>query len=290
MKYAYFPGCVISQRENSFELSTRKVISKLGIELIDLEGASCCGFLLGAIDHLSSTVMAARNLTLAEENGYNMLTLCPACSGHFTRVERELQKDSKLLNAVNKALGEVNRKYKGSSEVKHITKIFIEDVGVEKLRETVIKPLKQLRVAPHWGCHIVKPSEEILFDSPENTRLLDSLIEATGAECVKYLEKNTCCGAPTMGVDENLAIRVVRENLKSIEESGSDLIVTVCPFCHLHYDLYRGRIEEQYSEKYEMPVLHYTQLLGLAQGFDPDELGVYENRVAVDDVLEKIYA
>ena len=288
MKYAYFPGCVISQRENPFELSARKVISKLGIELVDLEGASCCGFLLGAIDHLSSTVMAARNLTLAEEKGCDMLTLCPACSNHFIRVKTELQKDRKLLNEVNKALGEVNRKYKGSSEVKHITQILIEDVGVEKLKETVIKPLKQFKVAPHWGCHVVKPSEEILFDSPENTRLLNSLIESTGAETVNYLEKNTCCGAPVMGVDEKLAIRIVREKLKSMGESSADIIVTVCPFCHIHYDLFRGRIEEQYSESYEIPVFHYTQLLGLAQGFDPDELGLYENRVPVDDILEKL--
>jgi len=288
MKYAYFPGCVISQRENPFELSARKVISKLGIELVDLEGSSCCGFLLGAVDHLSSTVMAARNLALAEEKGYDILTLCPACSNHFIRVKTELQKDSKLLNAVNKALGEVNRRYKGSSEVKHITRILTEDVGVEKIKETVTNPLKQLRVAPHWGCHVVKPSEEILFDSPENTKLLNTLIESTGAETVNYLEKNTCCGAPIMGVDEKLAIRIVREKLNSMEENHADLIITVCPFCHIHYDLFRGRIEEQYSEKYEIPVLHYTQLLGLAQGLDPDELGLYENRVPVDDILEKI--
>lgn len=285
MKYVYFPGCVIPQRENNYELSARRVAEKFGIELIDLKGVNCCGFFLEAVDHLSAAALAARDLSLAEENGCDLLTLCPACFGHLTRIKTELLSDPKLQNTVNKALGEINKKFKGSSEVKHITKILLEEVGVEKIKETITKPLKQLRVAPHYGCHIMKPSDEIQFDSPENPKLLDSLLEATGVKCVNYMEKRLCCGAPIMGVDEKLSLEVARHKLKSIQKVGADAIVTVCPFCHTHFDLNQVRIEEDYSEKYQIPVLHYTQLLGLAQGFTPDELGLYENRVPVDNIL-----
>ena len=285
MKYIYFPGCVIPQRENAYELSARKICEKLGIELIDLKDANCCGFFLDAVDHLSSTILAAKNLSLAEENGCDLLTLCPACFGHLTRVRTELMNDPKLMNSVNKALGEINKQFQGSSETTHISKVLIKEIGIKKLKETVTRPLEQLKVAPHYGCHILKPSDELQFDSPENPKLLDSLIEATGAKCLNYMEKRLCCGAPIMGVDEKLSLQIVREKLKGIQKVEADLIVTVCPFCHTHFDLNQLRVEETFSEKYQIPVLHYTQLLGLAQGFTPDELGIYENRVPVDNML-----
>jgi len=285
MKYAFFSGCVTPLRENSYELSARRVIEKIGIELIELEGANCCGFFLDAVDHLSSSALAARNLCLAEEIGCDLLTLCPTCAGHLTRVRKELLEDSGLRGDVNMALKNINKRFDGSSQVKHITRIFIEDIGVDEIRSTVVKPLKQLRVAPHYGCHIMKPSDEIRFDSPENPKLLDSLIEATGVTCIDYMEKRLCCGAPIMGVDEKLSLEIVREKIKSIP-NGVNAIITICPFCHTHFDLNQGLIEQRYGETYRIPVLHYTQLLGLAQGYDPDDLGLYENRVPVDELLK----
>ncbi len=134
----------------------------------------------------------------------------------------------------------------------------------------------------------MKPSDEIQFDDPEDPKLLDSLIEATGAECVDYIEKKLCCGAPVVGVDQKLALRVVREKLRSVKKVDADAVITVCQFCHLHFDINQLRIEEDFSEKYQIPILHYTQLLGLAQGFSPDELGLYENRVAIDRILNVV--
>ena len=288
MKYVYFPGCVTPQRENNYELSTRKVIEKLGIELIDLKDASCCGFFLEAIDHRSAATLAARNLSLAEESGCDLLTLCPTCSGHLTRVKTELLEDPRFRNKINAALRSIDKKFEGSCEVKHIARVFLDDVGIDKIRSTVIKPLKQFKVAPHYGCHIMKPSDEIKFDNPENPRLLDSLVEATGVKCVNYMEKRMCCGAPVMGMDEKLSLQIVRNKLQSIQNIGVDAIVTICPFCHTHLDLNQVRIEEDYQEKYQIPVLHYTQLLGLAQGYEPDDLGLYENRVPVDDILSML--
>ncbi len=288
MRYAYFPGCVTPLRENAYELSARKVVERLGIEIIELEGANCCGFFLDAIDHSSSAALAARNLCLAEEVECDLLTLCPTCSGHMTRVQTELQGDPAFRKSINGILREANRKFGGSSRAKHITRILIEDVGIEKIKSTVTKPLGELKVAAHYGCHITKPSNEIRFDSPEKPELLDSLIEATGVESVDYLEKRQCCGAPIMGVDVELSLEIVRKKLQSIQRSGADTIVTICPFCHTHFDLNQTQIEEDYGETYRIPVLHYTQLLGLAQGYEPDALGLYENRVSADGLLDQI--
>lgn len=288
MKYILFTGCVIPHRENAYELSARRVAEKLGIQLTDLEGANCCGFFLDAVDHLSAVVLAARDLSLAEEKGGDLITLCPSCSAHLTKVKAELLQDEELRSTVNEALGEINREFHGSSEVKHFNKVLLEDVGIEKISSTVTKPLNQLKIAPHYGCHILKPSDELLFDNPEDPKLLDSLVEVTGAECVDYMEKRLCCGAPVVGVDEKLALKITREKLKSIQRVKADAITTVCQFCHLQFDINQLAIEEEFSEKYEIPVLHYTQLLGLAQGFTPDELGLFENRVPVDKILSAL--
>lgn len=288
MRYTYFPGCVTPLRENAYELSARRVIEKLGVEMVELKGANCCGFFLDAIDHLSSSALAARNLSLAEEIGCDLLTLCPTCSGHLTRVQMELQEDPKFKRSIDTILGKASRKYEGSSKVRHITRTLLEDVGIERVRNTVIKPLRELRVAAYYGCHIMKPSDEIRFDSPENPELLDSLIEVTGVKSIDYLGKKQCCGAPIMGVDEELSIGIVRKKIVSIRRVGVDAIVTICPFCHTHFDLNQERIEEDYGDTCRIPVLHFTQLLGLAQGYEPDDLGLYENRVLVDELLDKI--
>ena len=288
LKYILFSGCSIPHKENGYELSARKVADKLGIELVDFEEANCCGFFLESVDHLSAQVLAARDLCLAEEAGLDIITLCTGCYGHLTKTRSHLLEDEGLREKVNKILQKGGREFKGTSKVKHFTQVLLEDVGVEKIMDTITKPLNNLRVVSHWGCHILKPSEELQFDNPENPEKLISLITLTKAEFVPYMEEKLCCGGPVSGVDEMLSLKILREKLLSIEKVKADAIITVCPFCHIHFDLNQLTIEEAFSEIYEIPVLHYTQLLGLAQGFSPDEIGAYENRTPVDDLLEKI--
>lgn len=288
MRYALFSGCVIPQKENAYELSTKKVAEKLGIQLIDLKDANCCGYFLSFIDRLSSTLLASRILSLAEKEGCDLVTLCNGCFGHLTRVNYELRADDGLLKKVNDILGDVGGKYNGTSKVKHFAQVLVQDVGVPKIKDTVVKPLTRLRVAPHWGCHIVRPSKKIHFDDPEDTKLLDSLIDVTGAQCANFLDRKVCCGGPISGVDEKTSFQILREKLGNIRRDGATAITTICPFCHIQFDLNQLTVEEVYSEVYQIPVLHYTQLLGLAQGFSPDELGLYENRIPVDGILEKL--
>lgn len=288
LKYILFSGCSIPQKENAYELSARKVANKLGIELVDFKEANCCGFFLESVDHLSAQVLAARDLSLAEEAGLDIVTLCTGCFGHLTKTRAHLLEDDGLRDRVNKILQKGNREFKGSSEVKHFTQVLLEDVGVEKIMDTITRPLNNLRVVSHWGCHILKPSDQLHVDNPENPEKLNSLIKLTKAELVHYMEEKLCCGGPVSGVDEKLSLKILREKLASVQKVKADAIITVCPFCHIHFDLNQLSIEEVFSEIYEIPVLHYTQLLGLAQGFSPDELGSYENRTPVDDLLEKI--
>ena len=288
MKYSYFPGCVTPLRENCYELSARKVLAKLGVELVELQGASCCGYFLDSVDHLSASALAARNLCLSEESGTDMLTLCPTCTGFLTRTKKELSENSGFNSKINEVMAKVNKKVKLSINPKHLTRVLIEDVGLEKIKQTVTRPLSNIKIAPHYGCHIMRPSDEIKFDNPENPKLLDALIETTGAKTVQYLDKFQCCGAPVMGVDAKMSLDIARSKLQNIKESEADAIVTICPFCHTQFDLNQSKLKEEYGDNFNIPVLHFTQLLGLAQGFKPEELGLFENRVLVDGFLAKL--
>jgi heterodisulfide reductase subunit B2 len=283
LKYAYFSGCVTPQKENAYELSIRKVCQKLGIELMDLENTNCCGFFMEPVDYRASLLLAARNLSLFDATGLDAITPCSACFGHLTRVRSMLLENDELRNSINQSLKRVDRIFVGSSKVKHFVGMLLQDIGIAGVRDSVIKPLSKLKIAPHYGCHILKPSDELHLDNPEDPKLLDSLIEATGAKCLEYPEKKLCCGSSAMNVDEKLAIKITKAKLDSIKKSGADAIVTVCPACHVHYDLTARAI---LKEATGIPVLHYSQLLGLAQGWSPQELGLFENRVPVDDLLE----
>jgi heterodisulfide reductase subunit B len=285
MKYAYFTGCVTPQRENPYELSARQVLKKLGVELVEMKGASCCGFFLDAINHLGGTVLAAKNIILAEEMDLDILTLCPTCSGYLTKTKTELIENKTFGKEAKQILEKINKNFKGTSEIKHIMRVLAEDIGLKKIKNTIIKPLNKLKVVTHYGCHLLKPSEEIKFDDPEDPSKVDDLLRITQVKLLDYPERRLCCGAPVMGVNQKLALDIVRNKLISMKNTEADAIITVCPFCHLHYDLNQIRLEREYSERYDLPVLHYTQLLGLAQGIDPDELGFYENRVSVDKIL-----
>ncbi len=285
LKYAYFSGCVTPQKENAYELSFRKIAEKLGIELVDVEKASCCGFFMEPVDYRASIILAARNLAIFDKMGLNAVTPCTACYGHMKRVHTSLLENSNLKDQVNQVLAEVGLKFNGTSRIQHIMPLLLQDIGIEKIKNSISRPLSKLKVAPHYGCHILKPSSEINLDDPEEPKLLDSLIEVTGAKCVDYQEKKLCCGSSAMNVDQELATKIVQAKIDSFKKSGADALITVCPACHVQFDLTANGI---LKEKHRIPVLHYTQLLGLAQGYSAQELGLYENRVIVDELLEKL--
>jgi len=285
LRYVLFLGCIVPYRISSYEISARKVLEKLGVELVEMSDFNCCGLPLDPVSHEMMLALSARNLCLAEQQNLNIMTLCSGCAGTMRKVNMTLREDKKLKETVNGYLKEVGLEFKGTVKVKHIIQVLAEDVGFEKIKETIQKPFNPLKVAEHAGCHVLRPAKYIGFDDPENPTIIKKLIELTGAKCLDYMDETACCGAPIIGVNDMIPLQLTREKLIHIREAGAQAVITVCPFCHMMFDINQPRIERVFNETFGIPVLHYTQLLGLAMGINPDELALNQLRVGASKIL-----
>ncbi|MEM1607466.1 MAG: CoB--CoM heterodisulfide reductase iron-sulfur subunit B family protein [Candidatus Bathyarchaeia archaeon] len=286
-RYLIYLGCAIPYRVSSYEVSARRVLNKLDVELIEMPEFNCCGLPLEPLSHELTLILSARNLALAEQTGLNILTLCPGCASTLKKASKELRESRALRDEVNRHLAEGGLEFKGNVEVKHISQALIEDIGLDKIKRSIVKPLRGLRVAEHSGCHLSRPRKYIGFEDPENPKALKMLISVTGAKIVEYMGETECCGSTIAAIDDKISLSLVREKLLHVKEAGADALITVCPACHIMYDANQLRAEKMFGEKYSIPVLHYTQLLGLAMGMRPDELGFDELRVKPIKLLEK---
>jgi len=287
-KYLIFLGCAIPYRVSAYEISARKVADKLGIELQEMPEYNCCGLPIDPINHDFMLTLAARNLCVAELQGLDIMTLCPGCAGTLRKVNKMLKEDKSLKELVNGHLRAMGLEFKGTIEVRHLVQVLAEEVGFERIKESIQKPLDSLRVAEHNGCHVLRPIKYIGFDDPENPTMLKKLIEATGAECLDYMDETECCGAPIIGVNESIPLQLAKDKLRHIKEVGAQAIVTVCPFCHMMFDTNQHRIERMLNESFGLPVLHYPQLLGLAMGFTPEEVALKELRVDASELIDAL--
>ena len=288
LKYLMFLGCAIPYRVSAYEISARKVLQKLGVELVEMPEFNCCGLPLDPVSHETMLLLAARNLAMAEQKGLNIIALCPGCAGTLKKVGKMLKEDKALREEINKHLKEAGLEFKGTINAKHIMQVLTEDVGMDKIKKAVVKPLTMVKVAEHNGCHILRPKEYIGFDDPEDPQTLKTLIEATGATCLDYLDETECCGAPSVGVNDKIALQLARDKLNHIKKVEAQALITICPFCHIMYDTNELRIEKMFNEVYGIPVLHYPQLLGLAMGMSPEELAFNELRVDCSKILGKV--
>jgi heterodisulfide reductase subunit B2 len=287
-KYLIFLGCAIPYRETSYEISARKVLAKLGVKLVEMPEFNCCGLPLDPVSHEAMLILAARNLALAEQQGFNILALCPGCTSTLKKVNKILKEDTALREQINGHLKDSGLEFKGTVETKHLIQALVEDIGLEKIKNTVVKPLTALKVAEHNGCHILRPKEYVGFEDPEDPQTLKTLIEATGATCLDYIDETECCGAPSVGVSDKIALQLARDKLSHVKMVEAQALITICPFCHIMFDTNELRIERMFSEAYGIPVLHYPQLLGLAMGMAPEELAFKELRVDASKILQVI--
>lgn len=287
-KFLMFLGCAIPYRVSAFEISARKILGKLGVELVEMPEFNCCGLPLDPVSHEMMLILAARNLALAEEKGLNIITLCPGCAGTLKKVNKMLKEDKALRDEINCHLKESGLEFKGTVDAKHFMQVLIEDVGLENVKNSVTRPLTMLKVAEHNGCHILRPKEFIGFDDPEDPKTLKTLIEATGATCLDYMDETECCGAPSVGVSDKVALQLARDKLNHVKNVDAQALITICPFCHIMYDTNELRIEKMFNEVYGIPVLHYPQLLGLAMGMTPEELAFNELRVDSSKILKQV--
>ncbi len=286
MKYAFFLGCLIPARELSYETSVRKVLPALGVELVDMTGANCCApFSIQSLDHASWLALAARNLCIAEDMELDILTLCNDCYESLLMVNTTLKQNPNLKNRVNEILSEVGKEFRGKTDVKHLVDVLYEDVGVEKLKNVAKEPFTKLRVATQPGCHLTKPKRLHLGFTKE-FGALDELVRATGAETVDYDRREMCCGGPLRDINDELSRSVARQKLTDIKNAGVHGIVTVCPFCFLQFDLGQLEIKRHFKEEYNLPVLHFVELLRMAMGMKLENWEIKSHRIPISNILK----
>lgn len=246
---------------------------------------NCCGLPIDPVNHDMMFSLSARNLCIAEQQNLNILTLCTGCATTLRKVNKILKEDNEYRDFINGFLKEVDMEFEGTIEVKHLLQALKEDVGFEKVKETVQKPFSQLSVAEHYGCHALRPRKYMGYDDPEDPTTLKELIELTGARCLDYMDKTECCGLTVIAIDEKVSLQLTREKLQHVKNAGAQALITVCPSCFLMYDVQQPRIERMFGESFDLPVLHYTELLALAMGISPDNLSFKEHRVNPQNIL-----
>ena len=287
-KYAYYTGCAAKGVCPELHESTLAVAAALDIELVELKAASCCGAgVIGELEPDTQLAMNARNLSLAEQMGVDMLTVCGTCQGVLSRANYEL-KNPEVRERINGVITDSGGPYDATISPKHFLWMLIQDYGLKRLEERVVRPLTGLRVGPFYGCYMLRPSEYLGFDDPYNPKSLEQVIRSLGAQPVDYSGRTKCCGFPIVLEQESTAMQMVGNNLLEAKGNGADCLVTPCPLCHMNLDLYQEKAEHEMDQKIGLPILHLPQLVGLALGLEPKALGLHKNMVDTDSLLEHL--
>lgn len=287
MEALLYLGCTVPVRNLNYELSARLIAQALGITLHDHEAFGCCGFPLKSLKAEDTLVLAARNLALAEKKGMEICALCNACAGTLTETAHVLDHHPEVKERVNKRLEAVGLRYEGPVRVRHFMRLLWEEVGVDGIRSMIKRPLTDVRLAPHYGCHYLKPSElTVGFDSPDVPKTMAELISVTGAESVDYPSLKDCCGGGVLGMSEHVANSMAAKKLEDVARSGAHALVLVCPFCNVMYEGQQKKIAKSVGLDQKVPVVYYPQVLGLALGMSSKELGFKLNRVKPKKLLK----
>jgi len=281
-KYALYPGCVMPTEQYAYEMSIREIFPKLDVELVDLKGFSCCGEPIKSVNQFLTLTLSARNLAIAEKEGLDVFAPCPMCHLALTECKRILDTDPEINERVNKNLADENLKYNGNSNVLSILDLLYDVIGIEKIKKLVKKPLKDLKVATHYGCHLIRPSEIGRPDDSENPQKMEEILEAIGAKPEFYPEKLDCCGALLNANLPESALTKTGQKLQKVQEYGFDVFVDTCPWCHKQYDSRQVKAGETIASKLEVPVVYLTQLLGVAFDINHEKLGLDLNLSPVD--------
>lgn len=289
MRFLLFLGCTIPARCRNYELSARKVAHKLGIEFETADEFSCCGYPIKSTDTFSAHLLSARNLAIAEQKELDIITLCSSCTSMLQDTLYHIKNSSEFLEDINSHLKQIGRELRGNVKIKHFARLLVSDVGIEKIKENVSIPLNSLKIASHYGCHYLKPTD--IYDEPENPdnpASLGLIVDALGAEQIHYLREGDCCGGPIMIVDEGKALSIAKQKLDNIKDAGAHLINLICPFCSVMYDGNQKIIEKNFGVNYELPVLFLPQIMGLAFGFTSKELGLNLNIVKTEPIIKEL--
>jgi len=284
MKFALFLGCTIPARLKQYESSSRAVLGRLGMELVDIGEFNCCGYPIRNTDFKASILCAARNLALAQKENLNMIVLCKCCFGMLKKADHLIKEDPSLREAINNTLQKEGLKFDGGLEIMHLLSVLYHDVGVESIKEKITTPFKGLKIATHYGCHALRPSEVVRFDDPVNPTLFDSLVETTGAESIDWQARLDCCGAPLLGANDDLSMDLTQRKLTNASQSGADYLCNACAYCHIQFDTVQRMINDQRGGNHLLPPILYPQLLGLSLGIDREILGLEMNQIDITSI------
>jgi heterodisulfide reductase subunit B len=292
MKYGYYPGCSLERNARSYHVSTMAVAEKLDLEFQELEDWNCCGATeYFALNQVPAYALVSRNLALAAQQNdtEKLVAPCSACYINLLKTDHSLEESQPLRKKIDQALEAGGMSYQpGSVDVKHLLEIIVKDVGYDKIEEQIQKPLYNLRIAPYYGCMVPRPASMASFDDPEHPMSMDVLFEKLGAVVVDFPLKAQCCGGHMTQISEETALEMIRHLVKNADDYGADMIATLCPMCQLNLDAYQDAVNARYGTDYNIPVVYFTQLIGLAFGIPANQLGFGKEIVSAKSALSKV--
>jgi len=285
MNYTYFPGCSLESTAYDYDTSARAVMTALGHKLDELPDWNCCGA-TGAdvVSHLLSIALPARNMAKAQQMGDQIVTTCSSCYLNLFRVNSQLAADPELQHELDIVLGEVGLAYAGGVRVRHLLELLVTDIGISAIAQRVQRRLEGIRVAPYYGCLVVRPYAE--FDGPDLPMSMDRLLTALGARVVPYVMKTRCCGGVLMTTQKNVALKLVGDILEPIRDV--DCVVTVCPLCQLNLEAYQREVGGQLGTRVNIPILYFTQLMGLALGLPEAKLKLNASLAGTQKLMARL--
>jgi len=274
--YAYYPGCSLITTNRAYDISTRNVARVLGIELIELEDWNCCGATAyTAIREKRSFILSARNLALAEKTGRDLVTTCAGCYLSLHKTNMYMAEDSEMREEIRRALQAGGMDYNGTIRVRHCLDVLVNDLGEEAIKQHVVRPFDGLKVAPYYGCQITRPFGDI--DDPEFPEIMDRLMSWIGAEAVPFSMKTKCCGGMLMVTQPGVCQELVGQLLSQAKDEGADCIATACPLCQINLEAYQAKVGRITGTDCRIPVLYFTQLMGITLGLKPKNIALSDN-------------
>lgn len=287
MEFLYYPGCSLGVSASNYNISAIKVCEELGITLKEINDWNCCGatsFI--ALDELMGTVVSARNLAIAEKQGFKELVVtCSGCYVTLKKANTHMKERPKFKEQVNEALGAANMTYSGNVEIRHLIEVLALDCGLEKITKSIKKPLKNLKIAAYSGCQLVRPY--CTFDNKEFPHVLDDLLKTTGATVVDFEFKARCCGGMLMQTNKEIAEKMVLDILEDATRHNADCIATACPLCQMNLEGFQGSINTHFHKEYKIPIMPFTQIMGLALGLKEGDLKIKRNLISPELALAK---
>jgi heterodisulfide reductase subunit B len=271
--YSYFPGCSLERMASAYHLSTVEAARRLEVDLKELEDWNCCGATAYFhVDELLAHTLCARNLAMAEQMGRDLVAPCSGCYKNMYFTNAHLKDDPDLAEHINAALEADGLRFSGTIRVRHLIQVFVEDVGLGEIARRVTRPLAGLRAAPYYGCQVLRPQKD--HEDVEQPRFFEDLLEAIGAVPVDYPPRLRCCGGSLIVTNRRAALAMVRDLLQAAAERGADVVATVCPLCQINLECYQRHVNRTFGTGFAVPILYFTQLVGLALGIPPQRLGI----------------